>query len=93
MKNKIYKFISGILLIVAIVLLSLLYNQGCPIGNGLVNFCIFEGRGLPLPYYNLYGIDWQLLLLDFVFWGLLVFIIIFIICFLKMLFTYFKKQD
>lgn len=92
MKIKFYrKLIMSLSFVVVALLISLLYRESCPSGGGLMNFCIFEGRGFPLPYYNLYKIDWSVLLFDFIFWGLVALIICFFIFLFKKLLTIIRK--
>ena len=84
-------FLAPILIICA-TLLSLLYGEKCSIGGGLMNFCIFEGKGFPLPFYNQYGIQWQALIADFIFWALSYIIIYFLITLFRRIFSVLNKK-
>jgi len=81
------KYYILVLLSIVLTLTSCFYVTKCSIG-GFFDLC-FDGYGFPLPYFNSNGIWWTTLLIDFVFWlvliSLIYTVIFYIIKFVKFL--------
>ena len=77
------KYYIVVLVSIILTLSSLLYVEKCKVGGGIMSFCTFGNtRGLPLPFLGMDNISLLFLLIDFIFWLILislVYIIIFYI--------------
>lgn len=74
LKNQFVNKYGNFLFPMVITLITFLYIETCNTASFLA-LCIFEGRGLPLPYYTNGNFDWMIFLLDY----LVILVIYFII--------------